>query len=124
MRWLVIGNNLAASVSAAVVRHGHSAVSPAEAEMPEPTDPADVLAFAHQKQLDVLTDRDDLVEAAFKDGAPRFVRTLVYLQLAGGEVEQDDAVDRLFARYARMSTGRLYTVTETRVKVRQLPARY
>lgn len=124
MRWLVIGNNLAPSVAAAVVRHGHSAVTPAEAGMPEGGGTADVLAFAHQKQLDVLTDRDDLVEAAFQEGAPKFVRTLVYLQLSGGEVEQDDAVDRLFARYARMSTGRLYTVTETRVKVRQLPTRH
>lgn len=121
MRWLVIGNKLAASVKEAVVRHGHSAVTPAEAEMPEVGEPADILAFAHQKQLDVLTDRDDLVDAALAAGGPRFVRTLAYLQLAGGEVEQDDAVDRLFARYPRMSTGRLYTVTETRVKVRQLP---
>jgi hypothetical protein len=32
-------------------------------------------------------------------------------------------VDRLFDRYKRLSPGRLYTVTGSRVKVRQLPGR-
>jgi hypothetical protein len=45
----------------------------------------------------------------------------VFLQLEGGDVEQDDAIDRLFARYKRLSPGRMYTVTGTRVKIRQLP---
>jgi hypothetical protein len=48
---------------------------------------------------------------------------MVYLQLDGGDVEQDDAIDRLFKRYKRLSPGRLYTVTAARVKVRQLPTR-
>jgi hypothetical protein len=47
----------------------------------------------------------------------------VFLQLPGADVEQDDAIDRLFTRYKRLTPGRLYTVTETRVKVRQLPSR-
>ena len=34
-----------------------------------------------------------------------------------------DAIDRLFARYKRLSPRRLYTVTATRVKIRQLPGR-
>ena len=50
-----------------------------------------------------------------------FNRSLVFLQLAGGDVEQDDAIDRLFKRYKRLAPGRLYTVTGSRVKVRQLP---
>jgi hypothetical protein len=45
----------------------------------------------------------------------------MFLQWPGGAVEQDDAVDRLFTRYKRLTPERLYTVTETRVKVRQLP---
>ena len=50
-----------------------------------------------------------------------FNRSIVFLQLEGGDVEQDDAVDRLFQRYKRLTAGRLYTVTGSRVKVRQLP---
>jgi hypothetical protein len=58
--------------------------------------------------------------APFSQGKS-FRRSIVYLQLQGGEVELDDAVDRLFTRFKRLTSGRLYTVTATRVKVRQLP---
>jgi hypothetical protein len=60
--------------------------------------------------------------APFELGVP-FGRSIVFLQLEGGDVEQDDAIDRLFKRYKRLSPGRLYTVTTSRVKVRQLPTR-
>jgi hypothetical protein len=52
-----------------------------------------------------------------------FQRSMVYLQLEGADIEQDDAIDRLFKRYKRLTPGRLYTVTGSRVKVRQLPGR-
>ena len=64
-----------------------------------------------------------LVETVFAPEAPPFGRSIVYLQLEGGDVEQDDAVDRLFERYKRLTPGRLYTVTGSRVKIRQLPGR-
>ena len=44
---------------------------------------------------------------------------MVHLNVDEGEIEQDDAIDRLFTRYKRLSPGRLYTVTGGRVKVRQ-----
>lgn len=119
MRWLVIGN-LTPAVTAALVRHGDTATTPADAGIPDDASPRDVLAAAHAKQLDVLTDLPELANAPFENDV-RFIRTLVYLQLKGEDVEQDDAIDRLFERYKRMSVGKLYTVTETRVKVRQLP---
>jgi hypothetical protein len=49
---------------------------------------------------------------------------MVHLNVEGGDVEQDDAIDRLFTRYKRLAPGRLYTVTGARVKVRQLPERH
>jgi hypothetical protein len=49
----------------------------------------------------------------------RLDRAIVFLQLPGGEIEHDDAIDRLFDRYKRLRPGQLYTVTETRVKVQQ-----
>ena len=119
MRWLVAGH-LQPSVSAALVRHGHTAVTPAEAGIPDGATPFEVLIAAHRLQLDLITDRADLANAPFEQQI-RFDRSLVFMQLSGGEVEQDDAVDRLFARYKRLTPWRLYTVTETRVKVRQLP---
>jgi hypothetical protein len=115
VRWLLHGN-LTSATGDALRRHGHQVV-----ELPEvPSDPQEVLATAKKAQLDVLT-ADAAMAAAPFESAPPFNRSLVFLQLAGGDVEQDDAIDRLFARYKRLTPGRLYTVTGSRVKVRQLP---
>ena len=121
MRWLVHGS-LTPAVADALRRHGHQASTLEEVSLSPDAPAGDVLDAAYTKQLDVLTNDAALVESPF-ESPTKFGRTLVYLQLEGGDVEQDDAVDRLFKRYKRLSPGRLYTVTGTRVKVRQLPGR-
>lgn len=85
-----------------------------------PGDPVEALAAAKKSQLDVLTNDAALAAAPFEQSTS-FNRSIVFLQLPGGDVEQDDAIDRLFKRYKRLSPGRLYTVTESRVKIRQIP---
>jgi predicted nuclease of predicted toxin-antitoxin system len=84
----------------------------------------DVLKAAHKDQAEILTTDASLATALFdrEDAPPKFNRSIVYFQLEGGDVEQDDAVSRLFERYKRLTPGRLYTVTASRVKVRQLPS--
>ncbi|MDB5294218.1 MAG: hypothetical protein JWO31_201 [Phycisphaerales bacterium] len=123
MRWLIHGPTTTPAVAAALVRHGHKVVSPTDAGLADPdAAPGDVLDAAHKAQLDVLTTDPTVADAPFQEAADtKFGRTLVYLQLEGGDVEQDDAVDRLFDRYKRLAPGRVYTVTGTRVKIRQLP---
>ncbi len=121
MRFLAHGT-LDPSVAAALTRHGHKVVGMIEAQLPDLADASKVLEAADRQQLDVVTNDGDFV-GEITAGARKFGRCIVYLQLPGGEVEQDDAIDRLFARYRRLSPGRLYTVTENRVKVRQLPQR-
>jgi NAD(P)-dependent dehydrogenase (short-subunit alcohol dehydrogenase family) len=120
MRWLTHGSSLAPAVAEALVRHGHKVVTAAEINLELDASPDEVLEAAHKAQLDVLTTDGVLADTPFASPSP-FDRTIVYLQLEGGEVEQDDAVDRLFERYKRLSPGRIYTVTGTRVKIRQLP---
>ena len=115
MRWLVHGT-LSRAVDEALVRHEHSASRLDD----EDRSSEEILEHARVQQLDIVTDGDALVSAA-TSGDSRFARSIVFLQLEGGEVEQDDAIDRLFARYKRLTPGRLYTVTGSRVKVRQLP---
>jgi hypothetical protein len=111
------------AVGEALVRHGHKVLLPAEVQLdPESASPDEILEAAHKSQLDIITTDGDLAEAPFGTPTP-FIRSIVFLQLPGGDVEQDDAIDRLFDRYPRMSLGKLYTVTETRVKVRQLPGK-
>ena len=119
MRWLLHGT-MTTAVADALKRHGHHATNMVDAGLPPAAAPVDVLTFAGAAQLDVLTTDATMAEAPFLLGQP-FDRSIVYLQLEGGDVEQDDAVDRLFGRYKRLSPGRLYTVTGSRVKVRQLP---
>lgn len=110
------------AVADALRRHGHVVQTPAETELNDAASIRGILETAHRRQLDILTTDGQLVEAAF-DLNMALGRCIVYLQLEGGDVEQDDAIDRLFKRYKRLSPGRLYTVTATRVKVRQLPGK-
>ena len=120
VRWLLHGT-MTTAVGDALRGRGDSVVDPATVGVAPDTPHAEVLKAAHKGQLDVMTTDPSLAESTFAPDAPAFGRSIVYLQLEGGDVEQDDAVDRLFDRYKRLTAGRLYTVTGTRVKIRQLP---
>lgn len=121
MRWLMHGN-LTSAVGEALVRHGHSVKTSAECGLAEGAELSEVLQMAKAGQLDIITNDAALVDAIFELDL-YMDRSIVFLQLPGQEVEQDDAIDRLFARYKRLTPNRLYSITETRVKIRQLPHR-
>src|SRR5439155_8778102 len=106
---------LTPAVADALPRHEHDAKPASELTVPADAGPAGFLKAAQSAQLDVMTNDPTLVNAIFDD-AILFNRCVVYLQLEGGDIEQDDAVDRLFKRYKRLTPGRLYTVTGSRVK--------
>ena len=120
MRWLLHGN-LTSAVADALKHRGDTVVDPSTVGVTPETARAELLEAAHKAQLDVMTSDPRLAESPLAADAPPFGRSIVYLQLEGGDVEQDDAVTRLFERYRRLTPGRLYTVTGSRVKVRQLP---
>ena len=119
MRWLLHGK-LTTSVSEALKRLGHEVCVPVG--LTAESDAETILDAAKKDQLDLLTADQAMAQAPF-DLDFWFNRSMVFLQLEGGEVEQAAAIDRLFDRYKRLTPGRLYTVTGTRVKVRQLPAK-
>lgn len=116
MRFLVHGNSITPVVKAALVRHGHAVEEFGFVDLTA----EQLLEQLHVRQLDLLTDDPDLARAAGETRPEKFDRCVVYLQLSGGDVEQDDAIDRLFARYKRLSPRKIYSVTESRVKVRQM----
>ena len=121
MRFLVIGQPpLTPAVGEALTRHEHQAVTPESVGLTNDSPKEQVIKAAETAQLDILTADPDLVEAPYEHEI-WFKRTIVFLQLPGGAVEQDDAVDRLFERYPRLNPRRVYTITGTRVKIRQLP---
>ena len=104
------------------MRHGDKAQSLETVDLAADAPADEVFEAANTKQLDIVTNDPALAGAPFESDADvKFVRSLVFLQLEGGDVEQDDAIDRLFARYKRLVPGRMYTVTGSRVKIRQLP---
>lgn len=103
------------------MRHKQKVQSPADIGLADDASPAEVLEAARVAQLEIMTADETIAHAPYGEDAARFGRTIVYLLVDRQDVEQDDAVDRLFARYKRLSAGRLYTVTASRVKIRQLP---
>lgn len=119
MQWVLHGN-VSAAVGEALKRFGHAVHSFEELGLTAEPTMRDIVWTANKKQWDLITNDSSLIQWIYEDRFP-FRRSLVFLQLEGGEVEQDDAVDRLFARYKRLTPGRLYTVTGSRVKIRQLP---
>jgi predicted nuclease of predicted toxin-antitoxin system len=119
MQWLLHGL-LDPAVAEALRRHGHQVHAFSDLSVPAGASPIEILKAARERQWDIMTRDIALSYAPYEAGDP-FPRTIVYLQLEGGDVEQDDAIDRLFKRYKRLSPRRLYTVTGTRVKIRQLP---
>src|SRR4051812_7147 len=112
--------NLTPAVAEALKRHGDQAYALAGLGLKDGAEAFELMKTAQSKQLDVLPSDHALVDAIFEEKI-YFNRVVVFLQLEGGDVEQDDAIDRLYARYKRLTPGRLYTVTGSRVKVRQLP---
>ena len=119
MRFLLIGN-LTPAVAEAVTRHGHQVSTPESVQLTEISAKDTILKTAEKSQLDIITADPTLADAPYQLDY-YFPRALIFLQLAGADVEQDDAIDRLFTRYKAPKPKRLYTVTETRVKIRQLP---
>jgi hypothetical protein len=122
MRWVLHGN-LTSAIADALRRHEQQPQPLSELNLKPEAGAFELFKTAQSKQLDVFTSDASLVNKLFEEKV-YFNRVVVFLQLEGGDVEQDDAVDRLFKRYKRLTPGRLYTVTGSRVKVRQLPGQH
>lgn len=107
-------------VGEALKRFGHQVHTLEEMGLKAQPTTRDIIWTANKKQWDLITNDATIIQWIYDDGFP-YRRSVVFLQLEGGEVEQDDAITRLFERYKRLTPGRLYTVTGSRVKIRQLP---
>jgi hypothetical protein len=121
---------LSKDVAAALVRHEHKTHEAAEVDGQEgaPEDwqsPREVLAFLAHKQWNLATADSAFIRLLYEQKAE-----FVGLGAGGGGtgivlhfLDANDAqgVDRLFERYPRLSVKRMYTVTGSRVKIRQLP---
>ncbi|HEY4328740.1 MAG TPA: hypothetical protein VGN88_03320 [Phycisphaerae bacterium] len=95
-------------------------------ELPEDSegvigDPAVLLPLLAKKQWNLITTDSQLVRSLY-DKKVLFAGVVVHiLEEPGAKLDGLDAVKRLFERYKRLTARRLYTVTPSRVKIRQLP---
>jgi hypothetical protein len=110
MQWLLHGD-VAEQVAQALAARGD------KVHRPENSVVDDILETARKNQWDLIT-TDAALAHSLSSGKFKFARSVVHLQ-----AKQDEAIERLFVRFKRLTPGRLYTVTGSRVKVRQLPAR-
>lgn len=126
MRFLIHGA-VHPDAQAALGRHGHAchALLELSADTDAPTsladDPALLLPLLEKKQWNLATTEADFIHTLYEKKTP-FNGVILYI-LDDPEVlkDQDKAIDRLFERYPRLSARRLYTITPSRVKIRQLP---
>ncbi|HVT81763.1 MAG TPA: hypothetical protein VHM90_14050 [Phycisphaerae bacterium] len=84
-------------------------------------DPALLLPLVEKKQWNLLTTDTAFVRDLYEKKV-EFAGVVVQI-LDDPDVlhDQGPAIDRLFERYKRLTPRRLYTVTASRVKIRQLP---
>jgi len=120
MQWLI--HNSLPGVAEALTALEHKSHAIEELALAPEATSEQILAAARAKQWDIITSDSSLALAPF-DLPGVYNRCIVFLQLQGGETEWFVAISRLFERFKRPAQGRLYTVTGTRVKVRQLPSR-
>ena len=126
MRFLVHGA-IHPDAQSALQRHEHvchallelSADSDAPGELAD--SPELLLPLLDKKQWNLLTTETEFVNGAYEKHVE--FSGIIVLILDDPEVlhDQDKAIDRLFERYPRLTPRRLYTVTPSRVKIRQLP---
>jgi len=121
MRFLLHGE-FRDAVRKALEKHEHAAHT--AADLPDGTMPAtaeELFPLLEKQQWNLLTNDTAVIRDLYEKKiqfSGVIVQILDEIKLAK---EQADAIERLFERYKRLTPRRLYTVTASRVKIRQLP---
>ncbi len=84
-----------------------------------PDSPQTLLPLLQKKQLQLLTTDTKFIADLYEQKV--LFPGVIVLILEQSEGTQAEAIDRLFERYPRLTPRRLYTITGSRVKIRQLP---
>jgi|SRR5271156_1861410 len=119
MRFLVHGD-IHPDALAAMTRHEQICHASAELADELPTSPTEFLPLLQKKQWQLLTTDSGFINDMYEQKFA-FSGVIVLLLETEDGPQQAAAIDRLFERYQRLTPRRLYTVTPSRVKIRQLP---
>jgi hypothetical protein len=132
MRFLLHGS-IHPDVTPAMLRHEHAVHSPLElsgdTDAPAEilSDPELLLALLQKKQWNLLTTDAGFIQQLYEQKVtfPGVIVLLLDPEATPDnptpQSNQPQAIDRLFERYKRLTPRRLYTITPSRVKIRQLP---
>lgn len=112
----------------ALLKHEHrvhtamelSAETDAPAELEE--HPRELFKLLQAKQWHLFTTDADLIHQMYEEKI-EFPGGVIVFMMDNPDVlnDQGEAVDRLFERYRRLTPKRLYTITASKIKIRQLP---
>ena len=121
MRFLIHGA-IHADAQKALLKHEHHCHTlPADTDAAVAEAPAELCKLLAKQQWNLLTTDSDFVARLYEEHV-NFAGVIVLLLDDPAVLnDQPAAIDRLFERYHRLSSWRLYTVTASRVKIRQLP---
>jgi hypothetical protein len=139
MRFLLHGS-IHPDVAPALIKHQHAVHAPLElsgdTDAPAEilSDPELLLALLQKKQWNLLTTDAGFIQQLYEqkvnfpgiivlllDPVPAETTSDKPTPPSSPQSTQPEANDRLFERYPRLTPRRLYTVTPSRVKIRQLP---
>ena len=126
MRFLIHGA-VKPEAGAALVQQEHACHALAElldgasAAADAAGDPAELLGLLEKRRWNLLTTDRDLVNTVYENKIAFAGVIVLILDDPETPADQAQAVARLFERYKRLTPRRLYTVTPSRVKIRQLP---
>jgi hypothetical protein len=84
-------------------------------------DPKVLLPLVEKRQWNLLTTDASFIHALYEQKVQFANIIILILDDANDLHDQGAAINRLFERYKRLTPRRLYTVTRSRVKIRQLP---
>ncbi len=122
MRFLIHGA-VHPDAAAALVRHEQAchAILELSDDAAAADNPVLLLPLLEKRQWNLLTTDTEFVRSLYEKKV-EFSGVIVQLLDDPAVLEnQGAAIDRLFERYKRLTPRRLYTVTASRVKIRQLP---
>ena len=126
MRFLIHGN-INPEGQQAMVKHEHALHTMLElSEEAAASDnledsPANLLKVLAKRQWNLLTTDTQFVHQMYEQKVEFSGVIVLLLDDPAVLHDQGPAVDRLFERYKRLTPRRLYTITASRVKIRQLP---
>ena len=115
---------VSSEITTGLTRHGHTLHTLADlGDHPQATElaapsPELLMSVLEQKQWNCLTADGEFLRRFYEE---KIIFPYLIIHVLPTALNDATAVDRLFERYPRLTPRRMYTITPSRIKIRQLP---